>query len=44
MNRIEALVGLNLVGGIGTIRLKRLLEFFGKSEKSLTNYTKYGIL
>jgi len=28
MTRLEALVGLNLIGEIGSIRLKRLLDFF----------------
>ncbi len=32
MTNLEALVGLNMIGDIGTIRLKKLLEFFGKPE------------
>jgi DNA processing protein len=32
MNRLEALIGLNLSGGIGSIRLKRLLDYFGRPE------------
>ncbi|MCM8797411.1 MAG: DNA-processing protein DprA [Candidatus Omnitrophica bacterium] len=35
MNKLEALVSLNMVGGIGSVRLKRLLEFFGKPEAIL---------
>jgi len=32
MNRLEAFIGLNMVSGIGSRRLKRLLEFFGRPE------------
>jgi len=32
MNRLEALIGLNLSGGIGSIRLKKLLDYFGQPE------------
>lgn len=32
MTRLEALLGLNLIGGIGSIRLKKLLEYFGQPE------------
>jgi DNA processing protein len=35
MTRLEALVGLNLFGDIGSIRLKRLLEFFQTPENIL---------
>ena len=35
MNRLEALVSLNKVAGIGSIRLKKLLEFFHKPENIL---------
>ena len=35
MNQFEALVGLNMVTAIGTIRLKKLLEFFGKPQNIL---------
>jgi len=35
MTQIEALVSLNLVPEIGSIRLKKLLEFFGKPENIL---------
>ncbi|MDD5156191.1 MAG: DNA-processing protein DprA [Candidatus Omnitrophica bacterium] len=35
MNRFEALVGLNMVAGIGSIRLRKLLEFFGSPENIL---------
>lgn len=35
MNRFEALVVLNMVGEIGSIRLNRLLEFFEKPENIL---------
>lgn len=35
MTRLEALISLNMVGDIGSIRLKRLLEFFGKPEEIL---------
>jgi DNA processing protein len=36
MTEIEALVGLNLVMDIGSIRLKRLLEFFGTPQNILS--------
>lgn len=32
MNRTEALIGLNLVGGIGSTRLKELIAYFGSPE------------
>ncbi len=35
MTDLEALVALNLVLDIGSIRLKKLLEFFGKAENIL---------
>ncbi len=35
MTKLEALVGLNMFCGIGTIRLNKLLEFFGKPENIL---------
>jgi len=35
MTQLEALVSLNMVGEIGGIRLKRLLQFFGKPENIL---------
>jgi len=35
MNRLEALVSLNRVAGIGSIRLKKLLKFFHKPENIL---------
>lgn len=35
MTKLEALVSLNLVLDIGSIRLKKLLEFFGKPENIL---------
>src|SRR3989338_2665002 len=35
MTRLEALISLNMVGEIGTIRLKRLLEYFGQPENIL---------
>ena len=35
MTYIEALVSLNLVGDIGSIRLKKLLDYFGKPEDIL---------
>ena len=35
MTRLEALVGLNMVGDIGSIRLKKLLDYFGKPESIL---------
>ncbi|MFA5145391.1 MAG: DNA-processing protein DprA [Candidatus Omnitrophota bacterium] len=35
MNRLEALIGLNLVSDIGSIRLNKLLEFFHKPENIL---------
>lgn len=35
MTRLEALVGLNLVSDIGSIRLKKLLEYFDKPESIL---------
>lgn len=35
MTKLEALVGLNLVGGIGSVRLKKLLEYFDKPENIL---------
>ncbi|MBN2831239.1 MAG: DNA-processing protein DprA [Candidatus Omnitrophica bacterium] len=33
MNRIESLVALNKVGEIGSVRLKRLIDFFGDPER-----------
>jgi DNA processing protein len=36
MTELEALVGLNLVMDIGSIRLKKLLEFFGTPQNILT--------
>ena len=36
MTELEALVGLNLVMDIGSIRLKKLLEFFGAPQNILT--------
>ncbi|MFH1414082.1 MAG: DNA-processing protein DprA [Candidatus Omnitrophota bacterium] len=35
MTRFEALVSLNLIGDIGSARLKRLLDYFGKPENIL---------
>ena len=35
MTEVEALVALNMVADIGSIRLKKLLEFFGKPENIL---------
>ncbi|MFA6350495.1 MAG: DNA-processing protein DprA [Candidatus Omnitrophota bacterium] len=35
MTSLEALVGLNMVDGIGSVRLSRLMEFFGKPENIL---------
>ena len=35
MTRLEALVGLNMVYDIGSIRLNKMLEFFGKPENIL---------
>lgn len=35
MTEVEALVSLNMVGEIGTIRLKRLLAYFGQPENIL---------
>ncbi|MFA5276357.1 MAG: DNA-processing protein DprA [Candidatus Omnitrophota bacterium] len=35
MNRLEALISLNKISGIGSIRLKKLLEFFHKPENVL---------
>jgi DNA processing protein len=35
MTQLEALVSLNLVGEIGSIRLKKLLDYFGKPENIL---------
>lgn len=35
MTRLEALIGLNMVCDIGSIRLNKLLEFFGKPENIL---------
>ncbi|HLD82430.1 MAG TPA: DNA-processing protein DprA [Candidatus Omnitrophota bacterium] len=35
MNNLEALVGLNLVGGIGSIRLGKLLKFFSRPQDIL---------
>ncbi len=32
MTRPEALIGLNLVGGLGSIRLRKLLDYFGQPE------------
>lgn len=32
MNRVEALVALNLAGGIGSVKLRRLIEAFGSPE------------
>lgn len=36
MTKLEALVGLNFVGDIGSVRLGRLLEYFGSAEKILS--------
>jgi DNA processing protein len=36
MTRFEALVALNMVADIGSIRLQKLLEFFGKPQDILT--------
>jgi DNA processing protein len=35
MTRLEALISLNMVSDIGSIRLKKLLEYFGKPERIL---------
>jgi DNA processing protein len=35
MTRLEALISLNMVADVGSIRLKRLLEYFGKPERIL---------
>ncbi len=35
MNRTEALIGLNMIGGIGSFRLKELLAYFGSPEAVL---------
>lgn len=35
MTRFEALVSLNLIGNIGSTRLKKLLDYFGKPENIL---------
>ncbi len=35
MTQLEALVALNMVDGIGSVRLDRLMEFFGKPENIL---------
>ena len=35
VNNLEALVGLNLVGGIGSIRLGKLLKFFSRPQDIL---------
>ncbi len=35
MDKFEALIALNMVGDIGTIRLKKLLEYFGTPENIL---------
>ncbi len=32
MNGLEALIALNMINGIGSVRLKRLVEFFGRPE------------
>lgn len=36
MNRVEALIGLNLVGGIGSARLNELIAYFGSPEAVLS--------
>lgn len=40
MTQLEALVALNLVSDIGSIRLKKLLEYFGKPENILKASTE----
>jgi len=35
MTQFEALVSLNMVGDMGSIRLNKLLKFFGKPENIL---------
>lgn len=35
MTKLEALISLNMVGDIGSIRLKKLLDYFGKAENIL---------
>ena len=35
MTKLEALISLNMVGEIGSIRLNKLLEFFGTPENIL---------